>query len=100
MATDKEYLQYVMERFAPLQEVTSRAMMGEYILYYKGKVVGGVYDDRLLIKPTDGAKVLLPTAPYQLPYEGAKPMLLVTETDDGDLLCALVQAVYQDLYAR
>ena len=95
--TTVEYLQYILDVLSD-ENVTYRAMMGEYILYYKGKVVGGLYDDRLLVKPTPSAKALLAGAPSALPYEGAKPMLLVTETDDGDLLRAVLAAVWQDLF--
>ena len=76
MASTKEYLEYVLEQLSGLEGVSHRAMMGEYILYYRGKAVGGVYDDRLLLKPTPGARELLPDAPMELPYPGAKPMLL------------------------
>lgn len=96
MASSKEYLNFVLEQLAGLEGVTHRAMMGEYVLYYQGKVIGGIYDDRFLVKPTKSAKELLPDAPYELPYEGAKEMLLA-DVDDRDLLARLIPAVAADL---
>ena len=96
MASSKEYLNFVLEQLAGLEGVTHRAMMGEYVLYYQGKVIGGIYDDRFLVKPTPSAKALLPDAPYELPYEGAKEMLLA-DVDDRDLLARLIPAVAADL---
>ena len=97
MPSTKEYLEYILEQLSDLDALSHRAMMGEYILYLNGKVVGGVYDDRLLVKPTEGARRLLPEAPMELPYPSGKPMLLVTEIDDRDLLADLVQTVAADL---
>lgn len=99
MPTSLSVFQYIWEQLSSLQEMDYRAMMGEYLLYYRGKVVGGVYDDRLLVKPTPQAKQLLPHAAMQLPYPGGKPMLTVGEVDDGELLRRLVQAVASDLPA-
>ena len=96
MASTKEYLEYVLEQLSGLEGVSHRAMMGEYILYYRGKAVGGVYDDRLLLKPTPGARELLPDAPMELPYPGAKPMLLAG-VDDRELLAALLSRLYDEL---
>jgi len=97
MGSSKEYLEYVSEKLSGLPEVVFRPMMGEYILYYRGKIVGGIYDDRFLVKPTPSALGMMPDAPKELPYEGAKPMLLVEEIDDGDFTCRLISAVYNDL---
>jgi TfoX/Sxy family transcriptional regulator of competence genes len=72
-------------------------MMGEYILYYKGKIVGGIYDDRLLVKPVKAAVAYMPTASYELPYDGAKEMLLVDEVDNSDFLTGLLNAMYAEL---
>ena len=72
-------------------------MMGEFILYYRGKIVGGIYDDRLLVKPVKSAVAYMPAARYELPYEGAKEMLLVDRVDDRAFLCELMQAVYPEL---
>ena len=82
MASSKEYLAFILGQLSELEEVTYRAMMGEFILYYRGKIVGGIYDDRLLVKPVRAAIRYMPTAPYESPYEGAKEMLLVEEVDD------------------
>lgn len=99
MASSKEYLEYLLGQLSALEGVTHRAMMGEYILYVDGKIVGGVYDDRLLVKPTPAAVRLMPDAPRELPYEGAKEMLLVEEVDDREFLAALITAVAADLPA-
>lgn len=94
MASSKEYLEFVLEQCSGL---SARAMMGEYVLYYGGKVVGGVYDNRLLVKPTKSAKALMPNAEYQLPYEGAKEMLLVEDIEGKDFLKKLFKAMYEEL---
>lgn len=98
MASDREYLDLVLEQLSGLEGVSYRPMMGEYVLYYRSKVFGGVYDDRLLIKPVKAAKEFLPDAPLELPYEGGSGMLLV-EPDDPELLCALVESMYDELPA-
>ena len=97
MASSKEYLEFILEQLAELEEITYRAMMGEYILYYRGKIVGGIYDDRLLIKPVKSAISLMPDVTYELPYEGAKEMLLVDNVDDKDFLTQLFNAMYEEL---
>ena len=94
MASSKEYIEFVIDHCDGL---SARAMMGEYVLYYGGKVVGGVYDNRLLIKPTPSAKALMPNAEYQLPYEGAKEMLLVENIENRDFLIQLFEAMYEEL---
>ena len=99
MATRKEYLDYVLEQFSDLEGVTHRAMMGEYLLYWQGKLFGGVYDDRLLVKPVPAARALLPDAPEEAPYDGAKPMLLVENMEDSALLARLVTAMEPELPA-
>ncbi len=96
MASSKEYLEFVLEQLSDLEGITHRAMMGEYIIYYKGKVIGGVYDDRFLIKITKSAKELMPDAPLELPYEGAKPMLSA-DVDDRELLNRLIPKVADEL---
>lgn len=97
MASSKEYLDYILEQLSELEEITHRAMMGEYILYYRGKIVGGIYDDRLLVKPVKSAVSLMPDATYELPYEGAKEMLLVDDVDNKDFLTQLFNAMYDEL---
>ena len=99
MASSKTYLDFVLEQLSELQEITYRAMMGEFILYYRGKIVGGIYDDRLLVKPVRAAKVRLPDAPLAVPYEGAKAMLLVENLEDREQLADLLRAMYEELPA-
>jgi len=97
MASSKEYLDFVLEQLSGLEEITYRAMMGEYILYYKSKIIGGIYDDRLLVKPVKAAVALMPTATYEPPYEGAKEMLLVENVDSKEYLTKLFNDIYQEL---
>ncbi len=99
MASSKEYLDFVIEQLSTLDEITYKAMMGEYIIYYQGKIVGGIYDNRFLVKPTKSAKKLMPNAPLELPYEGAKEMLLVDEIEDKDFLNRLLNAMFDELPA-
>lgn len=96
MATSKEYLSFVLDQLSALPEISSRAMMGEYVLYYRGKVIGGIYDDRLLLKQTKAASEIVPDAEREIPYEGAKEMLLV-DVDDKELLIRLIEAMYPEL---
>ena len=97
MASSKDYLTFVLEQLSDLDSISYRAMMGEYILYYRDKIVGGIYDDRLLVKPVSSAISLMPTATYELPYEGAKEMLLVEEVDQKEFLTGLFHAMYDEL---
>ena len=97
MASSKEYLDFVLEQTSELEEITYRAMMGEYILYYRGKIIVGIYDNRLLVKPVKSAVSLMPTATYELPYKGAKEMLLIDKVDDKDFLTKLFDAMYDEL---
>jgi TfoX/Sxy family transcriptional regulator of competence genes len=99
MASSKEYLDFILGQLSKLEDITYRAMMGEYILYYKGKIVGGIYDDRLLVKPVKSAIAYMETASYELPYEGAKEMLLVDEVDNREYLTGLLEAMYEELPA-
>ena len=99
MASSKEYLDFILEQLSGLKDVSSRAMMGEYILYYRGKVVGGIYDDRFLVKPTKSALAMMPDASREIPYEGAKEMLLVDNVDNREFLTALLTAMYDELPA-
>lgn len=94
MASSKEYVDFILEQCDGL---SARAMMGEYVLYYSGKVIGGVYDNRLLVKPTPSAKRLMPNAPMELPYEGAKEMLLVENMEDKDFLQSLFAVIAEEL---
>lgn len=97
MASDKEYLGYITEQLSLLEEITYRAMMGEYVLYYRGRVFGGIYDDRFLVKPVKSARELMPDAMSELPYDGAKEMLLVDNVEDREFLRQLVTAMYDEL---
>ena len=99
MASSKEYLQFVLGQLSDLEEITYRAMMGEFIIYYRGKIIGGIYDDRLLVKPVKSAIQYIPTAVYELPYEGAKEMLLVDDVDNREFLCNLFLSMYDELPA-
>ena len=97
MASEKEYLEYVLEQLSDVSGVTYRPMMGEFILYARNKIIGGIYDDRLLVKPTPAAERCLPNAPREKPYEGAKEMLLVEDVDDRETLAALLEAMVEEL---
>ncbi len=97
MASSKEYLTFVLDQLSGLDGITSRGMMGEYILYFRGRIVGGIYDDRLLIKPVPAALALMPDAPRELPYEGAMEMLLVEDVDNRVFLRELFRAMYDEL---
>ena len=99
MASTKDYLDYILEQLSGVEEISYRAMMGEYILYVQGKVFGGIYDNRFLVKPTASARAMMPEATMELPYEGAKEMLLVDNTDDREFLTALITAMADELPA-
>ena len=99
MASSKEYLDFILEQLSDSDDVSYRAMMGEYIIYYRGKVVGGIYDDRFLLKPTESALSMMPDADMELPYEGAKEMLLVDNVDNKAFLNKLLSSVFADLTA-
>lgn len=97
MASSKEFVNFVLEQLSGLEQVSSRAMMGEYIIYYKERIVGGIYDNRFLVKPVDSALALMPDASWELPYEGAKKMLMVENLDDRDFLEKLLKEMYDEL---
>lgn len=97
MASSKEYLEYILEQLSDLDDITYRAMMGEYIVYFREKIIGGIYDDRFLVKPVKSAKSLMPEAEMELPYKGAKEMLLVDNVDNKDFLKKLLEAMYDEL---
>ena len=99
MASTKEYLDFVLEQLSELDDISFRAMMGEYILYYRGKAFGGIYDDRFLVKPTKAASGLMPEAEKELPYDGAKEMLLVDNVENREFLRDLLEAMYDELPA-
>lgn len=97
MASSKEYLKYILEQLSALDEISYRSMMGEFIIYYRGRIVGGIYDNRLLVKPVKAAISYIKTAQYELPYEGAKEMLLVDEVDSKEFLTGLFHVMYEEL---
>ena len=99
MASSKEYLNFILEQLSELDDVSYRVMMGEYILYYRGKIIGGIYDDRFLVKPTKSAVAMMPNAEMELPYDGAKEMLLVDDVDNKEFLRELLEAMYSELPA-
>ena len=99
MASSKEYLDFILEQLSELEEITYRSMMGEYIVYYRGKIVGGIYDDRFLVKPVKSAIAYIPNAKYELPYDGAKEMLLVDDVDNKEYLTGLFNSMYKELPA-
>ena len=97
MPSSKSYLDYVIDQLSGLDDISYRAMMGEYIIYYKSKIIGGIYDDRFLVKPTKSAADMMPTASKEFPYEGAKEMLLVDNLDDRIFLKNLLTAMVEEL---
>ena len=99
MASSKEYLDFILEQLSGLDEISYRAMMGEYIIYYRDRIVGGIYDDRFMVKPTKSAAAMMPDADRELPYEGAKKMLLVDNVESRDFLRNLLEAMYDELPA-
>ena len=99
MASRKEYLDFILEQLSDLEEISYKSMMGEYIIYYRGKIVGGIYDDRFLVKPVKSAIAYMPNAKYELPYDGAKEMLLVDDVDNKEYLTGLFNSMYKELPA-
>ena len=97
MASSKEYLNFILDQLSGLNGISYRAMMGEYIIYYNGKIVGGIYDDRFLVKPVKAAVAMLPDEKMELPYEGGKEMLLVEDVDNRMFLEKLFTAIYEEL---
>ena len=99
MASSKEYLDFVLDQLSELDGITYRAMMGEYVIYCRGKIVGGIYDDRFLVKPVKSALMMMPNAQLELPYEGAKEMLMVDDIENRNFLKRLLEAMYDELPA-
>ena len=97
MASGREYLDFILDQLSGLDDISWKAMMGEYIIYCGGKIVGGIYDDRFLVKLTKSAVQMMPDADHELPYEGAKEMLLVDDVENRTFLAALISAVAGDL---
>ena len=99
MPSSKDYLDFILEQLSDLEEVSWRAMMGEYVLYHRGKIFGGIYDDRFLVKPTRSARAMMPDAAMEIPYPGAKEMLLVDNVENRAFLRALIEAMSEELPA-
>ena len=99
MASSKDYLDFILEQLSEVEDISQRAMMGEYIIYYRGKVVGGIYDNRFLVKPTKSVIDMMPEASFELPYEGAKEMLLVDNVESKEFLKELLETMYEELPA-
>lgn len=99
MATSKEFLNFILEQLSDLEEITHCRMMGEYIIYYRGKIAAYICDDRFLVKTVDAARDMLPDAPLEPPYEGAKDMILVEDVDSKEFLTELFNAMYNELPA-
>ena len=97
MATSKEYMEFIIGQLSGLDGIATRAMMGEYIIYYRGKIIGGIYDDRFLVKPTKSAVAMMPNAALEPPYEGAKGMLLVDNLENREFMQELLEAMYDEL---
>ena len=97
MASGKEFLNFIMEQLSQSEDVTYRAMMSEYIIYYHGKIIGGIYDNRFLVKPTAVAHKIIPDAQMEIPYPGGKPMIMVPDIENQDLLIQLFNAMYDEL---
>ncbi len=100
MASSKESLEFVLEQLSELDDISYKAMMGEYIIYYRGKIVGGIYDDRFLVKNVKAASEMMTEASLELPYEGAKEMLLVDDIDNKSFLKKLLETMYEELPAQ
>lgn len=99
MASTKNYLDFILGQLSDLDEISYRAMMGEYIIYYREKIIGGIYDDRFLVKPVKSAILLIPDATFEIPYGDAKEMILVDNVDDKHFLTELLNAMYDELPA-
>ena len=97
MASSRAYLDFILEQLSGVDGIAWKPMMGEYILYMNGRIIGGIYDDRFLVKPTQSARAMMPDADMELPYEGAKEMLLVDNVDSKDFLTQLLTAMYDEL---
>ena len=97
MASSKEYLEFILDQLSEAENITYRPMMGEYIIYYRGKVIGGIYDNRFLVKPVKSAAAMMPNANREIPYDGAKEMLLVDDPENKEFLRELLEAMYDEL---
>lgn len=100
MASSQEFLDFILKQLQGLgQEISFRKMMGEYLLYYRGRLFGGIYDNRLLLKSVQPALNFFENPIFESPYPGAKSMLRIEEVEDAAFLCNLIEAVYPALPA-
>ena len=93
MASSKDFLEFVLDQLSMLPDITYRAMMGEYIIYYHGKIIGGIYDNRLLVKPHDSVLKIIPNAKMEIPYPNGKPMIMITDIENQELLAEVFNAI-------
>lgn len=97
MASSKEYLNFVLEQLSGLSDITYRAMMGEYIIYYRGKIIGGIYDNRFLVKTTKSVLKIIPNAVMESPYPNGRLMAMITDIENREILENLLNAIYNEL---
>ena len=97
MASSREYLDFVLEQLSDLDDISYRSMIGEYIVYYRGKIIGGIYDNRFLVKPTQSALAMMPEASMEIPYEGAKQMIQVDNVENRLFLRKMIEAMFDEL---
>ena len=100
MSSTKQYLDYILNQLSGLSEVSYRAMMGEFIVYYRGRIIGGIYDDRFMVKRAKSVENMVGNIVPEIPYDGAKEMFRIDDTDNAQLLCDIVKSVYQELYMK
>ena len=97
MPSNKEFLDFILELLSQLSDIKYRKMMGGYIIYYRGKVVGGIYDNRFLIKLTKSVLEIIPDAVMEIPYPNAKPMVMIEDIENQKLLVQLFNQIYSEL---
>ena len=97
MASSRDFLDFVLEQLSDIPDIDYRAMMGEFIIYYRGRVIGGIYDNRFLIKPTATARKMIPNAQMEIPYPGGSPMIMIPDIENREFLSALFPAIYPEL---
>lgn len=97
MSSSKDFLEFVLDQLSVSPEITYRAMMGEFIIYYRGKIIGGIYDNRLLVKPTDSVLKIIPNAKMEIPYPHGKPMVMIPDIEDPELLEKVFNTIYAEL---
>ena len=100
MASSKDFLEFVLEQLGNLHDITYRAMMGEFIIYYRNKIIGGIYDNRLLVKPMESVFKIIPHATMEIPYPGGKPMIMIPDVENPELLAEVFNLLYSELPNR